>query len=66
MADAGIFNIVGWKRLEVNGLGITKSNIQFVMRRAMEAESSVPPRVCSEAHEAHKQDGHFWAADTTS
>eukprot|EP00438_Fugacium_kawagutii_P034932 Skav206393 [mRNA] locus=scaffold834:643982:646531:- [translate_table: standard] len=66
-----MFSIVGWKRIEVNRMmvfaGVTKSNFQSVMRRALVWKPKArfhPESVLQQAHADHEEDGHF-AADPT-
>ena len=66
-----MFSVVGWKRLEVNRMmvfaGITKSNFQSVMRRALVWKPKArfhPESVLKQAHADHEEDGHFLADPT--
>ena len=63
-----MFNVNGWKRLEVNRMlvfaGITKSNFMSVMRRALAWKPKArfhSETVLSQAHADHELDGHFLA-----
>ena len=66
-----MFNVTGWKRLEVNRMlvfaGITKSNFMSVMRRALVWKPKArfhSETVLNQAHADHEMDGHFRADPT--
>eukprot|EP00435_Cladocopium_sp_Y103_P017516 s1987_g4.t1 len=66
-----MFNVTGWKRLEVNRMlvfaGITKTNFMSVMRRALVWKPKArfhSETVLNQAHADHELDGHFLADPT--
>lgn len=66
-----MFQLIGWKRLEVNRMlrfaGVTASNFNSVFRRGFFWQAKArfhPPHVIATLHPDHEMDGHFQADPT--
>ena len=66
-----MFQLIGWKRLEVNRMlrfaGVTPSNFNSVFRRGFFWQAKArfhPPHVIATLHPDHELDGHFEADPT--
>ena len=66
-----MFQLIGWKRLEVNRMlrfaGVTPSNFNSVFRRGFFWQAKArfhPPHVIATLHADHELDGHFEADPT--
>jgi hypothetical protein len=66
-----MFELIGWKRLEVNRMlrfaGVTSANFNSVFRRGLFWQAKArfhPPHVIEKLHPDHELDGHFEADPT--